>query len=184
MRCWGGLGGEAGRSSGGLCFPGDLCSARSRSPAWFPSAAAGPGVRAKRSCRNSEGPDFFIPLAGFLPPCFLAFARFRFLTTLPGSTRTPASNTDLSVTQWPTALSARSSSPSKPSSPVRGWGGAAGSRGPSPFLSLCWLLRVCEALPALGLLLRVLRCRSLLALLHKGELKCDLAAKAASFPFL
>lgn len=67
------------------------------------------------------GPAFLVPLPlVFSSPCFLDFDRFRFLTTLLGSTQTPASNTDLSVTQWPTAPSALSSSPSSPSSLVRG----------------------------------------------------------------
>lgn len=68
-----------------------------------------------------RGPAFLVPLPlVFSSPCFLHCDRFRFLTTLLGSTRTPASNTDLSVTQWPTAPSALSSSPSSPSSLVRG----------------------------------------------------------------
>lgn len=68
-----------------------------------------------------RGPAFLVPLPlVFSLPCFLHCDRFRFLTTLLGSTRTPASNTDLSVTQWPTAPSALSSSPSSPSSLVRG----------------------------------------------------------------
>lgn len=67
------------------------------------------------------GPAFLVSLPlVFSSPCFLDSDRFRFLTTLLGSTRTPASNTDLSVTQWPTAPSALSSSPSSPSSLVRG----------------------------------------------------------------
>lgn len=79
------------------------------------------------------GPAFLVLLPAVSSPrCFLAPHRFRFLTTPPGSTRTPASNTDPSVTQWPTAPSARSSSPSSPSSQVRGWKGGDGGSFPFP----------------------------------------------------
>lgn len=79
------------------------------------------------------GPAFLVllPLV-FSPLGFLASARFRFLTTPLGSTRTPASNTDPSVTQWPTAPSAHSSSPSSPSSQVRGCRGGKGAAFPFP----------------------------------------------------
>lgn len=88
------------------------------------------------------GPAFLVLLPPVpSPACFLAPDRFRFLTTPPGSTQTPASNTDPSVTQWPTAPSARSSSPSSPSSQVRGCKGAD-----FPFLLLLLAPKVSYAL--------------------------------------
>lgn len=102
------------------------------------------------------GPAFLVPLPLVCSsPRFLDSHRFRFLTTLLGSTRTPASNTDLSVTQWPTAPSAPSSSPSSPSSLVRGRRRGEGAR--FPFLPFLLARRGLHALSGTRLLSPVSR---------------------------
>ena len=117
------------------------------------------------------GPAFLISLPlVFSSPCFLDSDRFRFLTTLRDSTQTPASNTDLSVTQWPTAPSALSSSPSSPSSLVRGQGGRGRGAGLGVCVSLsCHSCVICHALSRARLLFPV--SRSLLGL-YRRPLDC------------
>lgn len=140
-----------GRSGQGLRFPEEPSSGQSQSPGWYFFQQKSGQVREKT---GPEGPAFLVPLLlMFSSPCLLVFVfsffffdRFRFLTTLLGSTQTPASNTDLSVTQWPTAPSAHSSSPSKPSNLVRDGGERGEGAARFPSLALPWLLRISLAL--------------------------------------
>lgn len=143
-----GLDEEAGRRGKGSPRSHQLARAR----------ALGGSLRQKpgqvREKTGPGGPAFLVLLPPVSSPLgFLAPARFRFLTTPPGSTRTPASNTDPSVTQWPTAPSAHSSSPSSPSSQVRGYKGGKGAA--FPFLLLLLAAKTSRALPGARSLLPV-----------------------------